>query len=219
MRYLRELTTAFVTSSLCVIALTSQESRATTIDFEGFSDGTDLTTQYSGLTFSNAIILTAGISLNEFEFPPHSGVNVVSDNGGPITIDFSTPIMDFSGYFTYLAPLTIDAFDSSSGLVDSAVSMFSNNLALSGDPGSSPNELISVSSTEGISSITITGDSDGGSFVLDDASYSGTGKPVAMPEANDWLVLLPACITLIMLGRRQIHFLILSRNSGRTTSL
>jgi hypothetical protein len=30
-------------------------------DFEGFPDSTILTNQYSGLIFSNAIILTAGI--------------------------------------------------------------------------------------------------------------------------------------------------------------
>src|ERR1700687_5340814 len=37
------------------------------INFEGLSDRTAVTTQYAGLTFSNAIILTSGISLNEFE--------------------------------------------------------------------------------------------------------------------------------------------------------
>src|SRR5579859_4683074 len=85
----------------------------TIINFEGLADGTILANQYPGLAFSNAIILTAGISLNEFEFPPHSGVNVASDNGGPITIEFSTPVVSFGGYFTYLEPLTLDAFDAS----------------------------------------------------------------------------------------------------------
>jgi hypothetical protein len=36
------------------------------ITFEGFADSTILTNQYPGLIFSNTIILTAGISLNEF---------------------------------------------------------------------------------------------------------------------------------------------------------
>ncbi len=59
----------------------SAKASATTLNFEGFPGSTILTTQYPGLTFSNTIILTSGISLNEFEFPPHSGVSVVSENG------------------------------------------------------------------------------------------------------------------------------------------
>src|SRR4051812_25425006 len=55
---------------------------ATTLDFENLTDSDALTTQYSGLAFSTAIVLTAETSLNEFEFPPQSGVNVVSDNEG-----------------------------------------------------------------------------------------------------------------------------------------
>ncbi|MGH9664068.1 MAG: hypothetical protein ACRD9L_06575, partial [Bryobacteraceae bacterium] len=109
------------------------------LDFEGLPDGTTLTNQYSGVTFSNAIILTTGISLNEFEFPPHSGANVASDNGGPMSLSFSTPIQSFSGYFTYAEPLTIDAYGVANNLLTSVTSGFSNNEALSGAPGSSPN--------------------------------------------------------------------------------
>jgi hypothetical protein len=62
----------------------SLSAETVTLNFDGFPDSTILTDQYPGVTFTNAIILTAGISVNEFEFPPHSGVNIVSDNGGPI---------------------------------------------------------------------------------------------------------------------------------------
>src|SRR5580698_6525806 len=79
----------------------------TIIDFESLNDGDLVTNQYPGLTFSNTIVLSAGISLNEFEFPPHSGTNVVSDNGGPMTITFFPPIQSFSGYFTYSVPLKV----------------------------------------------------------------------------------------------------------------
>ena len=37
---------------------------AATIDFEGLADSTILTNQYPGLTFTNAIVLTAGIGIN-----------------------------------------------------------------------------------------------------------------------------------------------------------
>lgn len=63
-----------------------QRASATTVEFEGFADSTVLSAQLPGLTVSNAIVLSAGISLNEFEFPPRSGANVASDSGGP-TLD------------------------------------------------------------------------------------------------------------------------------------
>jgi hypothetical protein len=50
-----------------------------TLNFEGFPDSTILTTQYACVTFSNAIMLAAGISLNEFEFAPRSAADIISD--------------------------------------------------------------------------------------------------------------------------------------------
>src|SRR5262245_58531052 len=82
-----------------------------TINFEGLPDLTRVTNQYAGVVFSNAAIATAGVSLNEFDFPPHSGSNVVFDNGGPIAIIFTSAATAFSGFFTYAAPLTLTAYD------------------------------------------------------------------------------------------------------------
>jgi hypothetical protein len=158
---------------------------ATILDFEGFSDSTILDTQYPGLTFSNTIILTAGISLNEFELPPHSGTNVAFDNNGPISIVFDTPVLSFGGFFTYAELLTLAAFDASSGQVDSATSAFSNNLALSGDLDSTPNEFLSVSFPSGISSLIITGDPAGGTLSMDDATITS-----AAPEPRTGLLTL-----------------------------
>jgi hypothetical protein len=174
---------------LCAVSLRA----ATILDFEGFPDSTILTTQYPGLTFTNTIILTAGISLNEFEFPPHSGVNVASDNGGPISIAFDTPILGFGGYFTYAEPLTLDAFDATGTQVASATSAFSSNDALFGDPGSSPNEFLSVSSPGGISSLTMAGDPDGGSFVMDDATTTS-----AVPEPHLFGTILVAVASFVL---------------------
>ena len=111
-------------------------------DFEQFQDGDALTIQIPGLTFTNAVVATAGQSLNDLEAPPHSGVNVVEDNGGPISIGFAAPVAGFGGYFNYSLPLTVDAFDAQGTQVRSAVSLFSNNFAVSGDPGSSANEFL-----------------------------------------------------------------------------
>src|SRR5205085_1961436 len=136
------------------------------LNFEGFADSTILSNQYSGATFSNAIILTAGISLDEIEFPPHSGVNVAVDNGGSMSIDFATPVLNFGGFFTYSKPLTLQAFNARRSLVDSVTSPFSNNEGISGDLGSASNEFLEVSSSGGISRVTITADPAGFSFAI-----------------------------------------------------
>ena len=100
---------------LCLLLVLASPARLIAdpivIDFEGLQDGTILSNQYSGVTFSNAIILTAGISLNEFEFPPLSGTNVASDNGGAMSIDFSASVLGFGGHFTYSEALALQAFN------------------------------------------------------------------------------------------------------------
>jgi hypothetical protein len=133
-------------------------------------DSTIVTNQYAGATFVNAIILTAGITLNEFEFPPHAGSNVASDNGGPTTISFASPLRSFGGYFTYGVPLSIQALGSSNSVIASTSSAYSNNEALSGVSGSHPNELLQVGSATGIHSIVITGRAQGASFTMDDVT-------------------------------------------------
>lgn len=114
-----------------------------------------------------------------------------------LTFSFATPATSFGGYFTYLMPLTLTAFNSANNQVASVTSKFANNLAcLAGPPcletpGSSPNELLSLTVPAGISKITIKGDSNGGSFVLDDADITTPVGPV-IPE--------PASIILCISG-------------------
>jgi len=158
------------------------------IDFESLSDSTSVTNQFPGLVFNDATVITAGVSLNEFEFPPHSGTNAVFDDSGPISIVFSfaQPVVSFGGFFTYQMPLTLDAFDNTSNQVDAVTSSFSSNLALSGDVGSTPNEFLQVAFAGGLSRVTITGDPAGSSFVLDDV----TVKTPAVPEPPGFLLLI-----------------------------
>src|ERR1017187_1084623 len=151
---------AVVLTLLAAAAPSSLRAGVMVLDFEGFPDGTSLTTQYPGATFSDATVISAGITLNEFELPPHSGTNVVFDDGGPMTISFASPILSFGGYFSYYEPLTLQAFDVGHTQVASALSAFSINVACGygppclGDPGSSPNEFLQVGFTAGISSVT-----------------------------------------------------------------
>lgn len=168
-----------------------------TLDFDDLPDSEILTNQYPGLTFGNAIVLTSGISLNEFEFPPRSGANVISDNGGPITITFGSPVLSVSGYFTYLASVTILAFDGANNQVAAATSLSSSNMALSGEAGSAPNEFIAVKHDPGIYSVTISGDPVGSSFVLDNAIL--VTKEVPTPESSSWLLLCIGALAMIAL--------------------
>jgi len=177
---------------------------ATTIDFESLFDGDLVTNQFPGLTFSNATALTAGITLNEFEFPPNSGVNVVADEGGPISIAFTTPATAVSGFFTYLIPLTLTAFDAANTAVAMDTSDFNSNLVLSGDPMSLPNELLTVAFAGGISRVTIEGDPLGGSFALDDLTFTQITTPI--PEPSTLLLFVAGIAGL--LGWRGARFLI-----------
>ena len=96
---------------LAVAVPASLGAGTVTPDFEGFSDTTVLATQYPGLTFSDATVISAGITLNEFELPPHSGTNVVFDDGGPVSMGLVASVVSFSNYFTYYEPITLAAYD------------------------------------------------------------------------------------------------------------
>ena len=171
------------------VLLIAAKAQAATIDFEQFNDSDLLTTQITGLTFANTIILTAGISLNEIDFPPHSGQNVAGDNGGPIAISFAQPIASFSGYFTYTTNLALDGLDASSNVLAVADSKYSANFTSSGVPGATPDELLQISSAKGFSQIVITGNPAGGSFVVDDITFTPlanatTPEPAAVSLAT-----------------------------------
>ena len=185
---------------LCVAMLfVASASRADTfnIDFESFADLDPVGTIF-GATFTNAIVLAdgtlAGGSLNELEFPPRSLFNVGFDLGGPMEIVFSTPILSFSAYFTYVTALTVQAFTAGNVLVDSAASSFGTNLVSSGN---TPNDFLAVAGAN-ISRVLITGDALGGSFVVDDVTFET--QAVVAPEPASLLLLGGALAGFV--GRR-----------------
>lgn len=198
---------AVLAAFLLFVTAASANAVPVKVDFESLADSEVLNTQIPGLTFSNATVLSAGVSLNEFELPPRSGLNVVFDDGGGIDIIFDSPQEIFGGYFTYLAPISLTAFDRSNNVLGSSASVFASNLALSGDAGSSPNEFLSVSFT-GIRRVLIVGDSAGGSFVLDDLTML---SKVAVPEPGlSFLFLCGVVITWLMARRRSTGIALLA---------
>jgi len=185
--------------------LSPAEATPIVYDFDTFSDSTRITTQYSGLTFINATVLKSGISLNDLSFPPHSGDGAAFDEGGPIIITLSSPVQSVSGYFTYLNGLTLSAYDSKSNLLVTAHSSFLTNLADgTGDPGSLPNELLSVvSSGDQIARIVVESSISGSSFVMDDITVS-TSKP-ALPIPGTLSLLLGGLVLLFSFSVRSRH--------------
>lgn len=187
----RLLRACFLATALTLLA---SAASATTIlaTFEELTESDVVTTQYPGLTFSGALVLTtlaSGGSLNEIDFPPHSGDGVAFDAFGPIELFFDTPMRRFSAYFTYIAPVVLTAFDLADDIVASASSAFSSNIG--SDIGSVPNELLVLESTVGISSVRLVGLVDGSSFVVDDITVTDDAA-TTIPE--------PGTIAMVALG-------------------
>jgi len=155
-----------------------------------------------GVLFTNATALKSGAvggSLNEFDFPPHSGVTVVglgtdmsgnsipgTDNTQPMIVTFLAPHTSVSGWVTYTDPLTLKAFDPAGNLLAILNSSASSNL------GSNENFLFA-----GIGQISSIQISEGGSpgsraFMLDDLQ--------ATPEPTS-LVLLASGVGAVWLRR------------------
>jgi hypothetical protein len=169
---------------ICFSLLRITSAGALTIDFEEPSDSPVLTSEYTGVIFSNATVITAKDTLNESEFPPHSGTNVAFDDGGEMTIAFSTPMTNVGAYFTYGASLTLFFYDSLDNLKGTLKSAFSSNFVSSENP---PNEFLSFASASGISKAIILGDPAGTSFVMDDLTFDPPST--AIPEPSTLLLL------------------------------
>ena len=162
-------------TSLFFCALTAAPVLAqTTANFDALTDGDAVTNQLTGLSFSKAVTLASGFSLNELAFPARSGSNVLSDSTGPVTILLTPSVNTFTAYFTHSAAVTIAAFDAGGTQIANTTSPTTNNTLATGDTGSSPNEKLSVTSTTLIAKIVITGAPTGASFAMDDLATTIT---------------------------------------------
>lgn len=169
---------------LALVGLVPAAGTASIITFEGLPEAA-VTNQFAGLTFSNTYVITAGLSLNEIDFPPHSGANVAFLQGGPtLGISFAAPVAYVGGYFTYIGgAVTMTAYGAGNTLLGSVASAFSSNYVSSGHP---PNEFLSLAFA-GIESVTIAGLGQG-TFTVDDVVY-GDRPDAPVPEPASLLLL------------------------------
>jgi len=190
--------TAFLLFSLVLYSPAASAS-VVTIDFEGLADLDPITNQFPGLVFSNAASIisgAAGGSSNEAEFPPRSGLTVAFNTGSPLEILFSPSVVDVTAYLTYNVLVTMTAFGALNQVVGTATSAYSNNLLVSGEMGSVPNEPLTVAFAGGVSRIEL---STLGTFTLDDLTY--TTASTAVPEVSSVSMLAMAALAGLLLRR------------------
>jgi hypothetical protein len=150
-----------------------------TIDFEGYTVGTVLTSQYAstyGLSFSGAAVLVQGQSLNP-PFPPHSGIDVIYDqtttSAGQIAVAFQRPVSGVAVYITANASVPMTCRDRNGTVLGTAFLPRPNYVGA--EQGIDPNYLLSVQSN-GIMSCSWQGAAGGNSYTLDDLIFDPTSK-------------------------------------------
>lgn len=170
-------------------------SAQTVINFDNLSDLTPVTTQYSGLgvTFSGAVILTCGQSLNCGPFPPFSFPNVVFDGtNGVITATFNTTIIgnvtEVSARVTGNRNITMTAFDAAGNTLAAAQTGGPNFVG-----AGTPNLLLTVK-TSGAPIATVTFHDSGDTYTVDDFTFLA-GLRIIQPADQSQLPLTQSSLT------------------------
>ena len=166
------------------------------IDFESLTEFEDPVDQFAalGVTFGGATTFTSGAvggTLNELDFPPLSGFNVILDSSPDgIQVSFANGATSVGAYLTYVTSVSLTAY-SGATVLGSVSSLFDTN---TGSSGNAPNELLQFSSLAPITHVIFQGSSLGFSFTLDDFSAQtiDSAPPPPIPE--------PGTATLVALG-------------------
>jgi len=143
----------------CLGLSTATVSSATVvgINFETFPngtpipDGTVITDQFAsrGIRFIDGpsivrpgTVFTSGVSLNEFEFPPTSGVNLLAEEAGVLRAEFIGGLAStVEGWFTYSPQIRISLYNDQGQYIGGVDSTHDANFVSSGNP---PNEYIGL---------------------------------------------------------------------------
>lgn len=146
------------------------------LDFESLPDGPLGGSEFVAqgvATVQGALALSAGFSLNEFDFPPHSGGMALGNAApaGAVELLFSEPIGELSAWFTYSAPLSISSYAADGTLMGTVLSLFGSNVGAS--------ERIDF----GFMNVARVVIASAGDYILDDLQFSGVTSGVPEPSS------------------------------------
>jgi hypothetical protein len=170
------------------------DAYADVITFDNLATGTIVTNEFPGVSFTGAIVATAGVNLNP-QFPPVSNPNVVVD----ISIDtiiatFTTPVTSVGAFVTGITSITESIFRGATMV--GSVSTGGANFIGAGT-GLPPNIFLSISNFD----ITSVAFSDtGSSFTLDNFTFTPVPGPIVGAGLPGLIV---ACGALLALARRR----------------
>lgn len=178
---------------LAVVLVSSLAFAGTeTIDFEQYSEYTQITNQYSsmGVTFTSALQLVAPF-YDYQDFPPHSGNGVITDDpNSTIGMYFAPGSAGFTvtGWFNAPAGMVVTAYNS----LNQVVATFSGTTI----PGT--DQMFTLNANTYIAYITFSDSGGGDDMTLDDLSWT----PV--PEPATPMMLTSGLLSFGLLWRRKL---------------
>jgi hypothetical protein len=185
---MKKLVLLFVVVSFSSLAFAGSE----TINFEQYAEYTQITNQYSnlGVTFTNALQLVAP-GYDYFDFPPHSGNGLITDDPGSTISMFFAPGsagLNVTGWFNAPAGMTVTAYNS----LNQVIATFNGTTI----PGT--DQMFSLNANTYISYITFTDLGGGDDITLDDLTWS------EIPEPSTPMMMTSGLLAFGLLWRRKL---------------
>ena len=176
---------------MALASLGTGTAHAALVDFESLALAEVVTNQFAAqnVEFGNAVTLVAGISLNEIDFPPSSGVNVVSGlDDDPLTADLLVDVSHVGFQITTADIAFVRYFDSLDVLLGEVLVA----------PNLGGHTFVSLDGS-GISRVSVGSQATGNAFFLTIDDFESSG---AVPEPATVILLVSGLGPLVLRRRR-----------------